>query len=481
MDFGIDERTEAFRREVRAFLAEHLTDEVRARYAATGSAHDWTLHRAMAQRGWIGAAWPVAEGGQGRDPYEMEILYDELQGAGAPTDGFSMTMVVAESLRRIGTPEQKERLLGPIRAGEMTIAFGYSEPDVGSDLASVSTTAIREGDGWRINGQKAFTTLAHEAAYVYLLARTDPAVAPHRGLTMFLVPTSAPGFSMTPVHTLGGERTNMTFYTDVVVGDDARVGAVDGGWAVVMLALAFERGAEFAPQVRRLVSHASRWAREAGSAGDRRVLARLGRVAADYEVARLLGSRATWLRAADTAGDIEGAMAKLYATEALVRGSRELLGAAGAEGLQQPSAPRAPAGGELEHSYRHAQVTTIYGGTSEILREQIAQRRLGMPRSRQAPVAKPKPAGEARRSGDPGPASAPAPAPAASGRRTWTNVYLSFSLPESDRAALDRMLANRGSSLGQEFHAALHRCLDEAGIDRRGLARPDVDADEHHA
>src|SRR4051812_36477175 len=129
MDFAIDDRTEALRAEVRAFLAEHLTDEVRERYARTGSAHDWGLHAALARRGWIGAAWPVAEGGQGRDPYEMEVLYEELQAAGAPTDGFSMSMVVAEIVRRVGTPEQRERILEPIRRGELTTAFGYSEPD----------------------------------------------------------------------------------------------------------------------------------------------------------------------------------------------------------------------------------------------------------------------------------------------------------------------------------------------------------------
>jgi alkylation response protein AidB-like acyl-CoA dehydrogenase len=342
------------------------------------------LHAALASKGWIGAAWPVEEGGQGRDPYEMEVLYEELQAAGAPTDGFSMTMVVAEIVRRVGTPEQRERILEPIRRGELTTAFGYSEPDVGSDLAAVSTTAVRDGEGWRINGQKAFTTLAHEAGYVFLLARTNPDVPKHKGLTTFLVGTDDPGFALTPMRTLGGERTNMTFYTDVLVGDEARVGAVDGGWGVMMLALAFERGGEFAPQVRRLVEHTAGWARASGRAADPRLLRRLGQVAADYEVARVLGTRATWLRATDGAGGIEGSMAKLYATESLLRGAGALLDAAGADGLRQPPDAAAAAGGEIEHAYRHAQVTTIYGGTSEILREQIAQHRLGMPRSRPA-------------------------------------------------------------------------------------------------
>jgi len=395
VDFAIDERTEALRAEVRAFLDEHLTDEVRERYARTGSAHDWGFHAALADKGWIGAAWPVDEGGQGRDPYEMEVLYDELQGAGAPTDGFSMSMVVAEIVRRVGTPEQRERILEPIRRGELTTAFGYSEPDVGSDLAAVSTTAVREGEGWRINGQKAFTTLAHEAGYVFMLARTNPEVSRHKGLTTFLVPTDDPGFSVAPMRTLGGERTNMTFYTDILVGDEARIGEVDGGWAIMMLALAFERGGEFAPQVRRLVEHAAGWARASGRESDPRLLRRLGEVATDYEVARLLGSRATWLRATASAGGIEGSMAKLYATESLLRGAGALLDAAGADGLRQTGDAAAAAGGEIEHAYRHAQVTTIYGGTSEILREQIAQHRLGMPRSRPARPPRQAPANHA--------------------------------------------------------------------------------------
>jgi alkylation response protein AidB-like acyl-CoA dehydrogenase len=378
MDFAIDKRTEGFRAEVRAFLDTELTPEIRHRVHETGTAHDWGMYRAMAARGWIGAAWPAEEGGQGRDAFDMEILYYELASAGAPTDGFSISMIVAETLRRVGTPAQRDEVVPRIQAGELVVALGYSEPEAGSDLAAVTTRATRDGDGWRIDGQKAFTTLAHEAGFVFLLARTDPAGVRHHGLTVFLVPTDAPGFSLDPVHTLGGERTNMTYYTDVHVPDSARVGEVGGGWSVVMLALAFERGGEFAAQLRRLVDDAGAWVRREGREHDRNVLRRLGQVAADAEVARLLGTRATWLRAGERAGDIEGSMAKLYATEALLRGATELLAAAGPEGVLD---------GPLSRTYRHAQVTTIYGGTSEILRGMIAERRLGLPRGRTVDVA----------------------------------------------------------------------------------------------
>lgn len=378
MDFSLDERAEAFRAEVRDFLREHLTDEVRARVAASGTYHDWEFHRAVAARGWIGAAWPVEDGGQGRDRADMDILYEEMAAAGAPVEGLSVTLIIAETIRRVGTPAQKERILGPVREGRLLLSLGYTEPDAGSDLAAARTRAVRDGDGWRIDGQKNFTTHAHEAHYVFLLARTDPAAPKHAGLTMFLVPTSAPGFSCAPVHTLSGERTNITYYSGVRVGDDARVGAEGQGWEIVSLALAFERGGEFAAQLRRLVHASVRWAHEAGDPADPRLLRRLGRVVADTEVSRLLGARATWMRSTAMAGAVEGAMAKVYATEALLRGSGELLDATGASGLLGPGTP----GGELQHLYRESQISTLYGGTSEVLRGVIAERRLGLPRSR---------------------------------------------------------------------------------------------------
>jgi alkylation response protein AidB-like acyl-CoA dehydrogenase len=384
VDFAINERTLAFQTELRAFLDEQLTDDIRQRVARTGTQHDWTFHRALAERGWIGAAWPVEEGGQGRDAFEMEILYQELAAAGAPTDGFSITMIIAETLRRLGTANQRVAFLPRIQAGKIIFSLGYSEPNVGSDLAAVQTSAVREGDAWRINGQKVFTTMAHEASYVFLLARTNPDRPRHKGLTVFIIPTETPGFSLAPVQTLGGERTNVTYYVDLMVPDALRVGEMDEGWAVVMTALAFERGGEFAAQLRRLVEATADWIAAEQLQSDRRLLRRLGRVVADAEVSRLLGARASWLRSGERAGDLEGSMAKLYATEALLAGAGELLDAAGPRGMLAPGAPGAPAHGHIQQTYRHAQVTTIYGGTSEILRSMIAERRLGLPRSRPA-------------------------------------------------------------------------------------------------
>jgi hypothetical protein len=382
MDFGIDERTQWLRGQARDFLAEHLTPQVRERVAATGEYHDAEFHRALAARGWIGAFWPQADGGLGWDRDDFDVLYEEMASAGAPMEAVAVTHIIAETVRRIGTPEQKERIVRPAARGELLLALGYTEPDAGSDLASARTRAVRDTGGWLINGQKIFTTLGHLADYVFLLARTGTEERRHRGLSMFLVPSSAAGFSCAPVHTLSGERTNVTYYNDVHVGDDALVGEAGQGWEIVSLALAFERGGEFAAQLRRLVRTAVAWGAASGADRDPAFLARLGRVTAASEASRLLGAQASQRRTSPTGGAVEGAIAKVYATEALLRCSGALLDATGPAGLLPAGAPGAAADGELQHLYREAQIATIYGGTSEVLRGVIAERRLSLPRSR---------------------------------------------------------------------------------------------------
>lgn len=380
MDFGTDESTERLRAEVRAFVGEHFTPHVRERVAATGDYHDTEFHAALAQRQWICPHWPVEDGGRGWGRAHTDVVYEELAAAGAPTEGLAITQIVGEAIRRLGRAEQKDRLLRPVCRGEVVLSLGYTEPGSGSDLASVRTRAERDGGGWVINGQKIFTTLSNMADYVFLLARTDPAAPKHAGLTMFLVPTSAEGFSLAPIHTLSGQRTNVTYYSDVRVGDDARIGEPGQGWEIVTIALALERGGEFAAQLRRLVDASAAWGRVAGRERDPRFLGRLGRAATAAEVARILGAQASWSRASARAGAVEGAIAKVYGTEALLRSSGDLLDATGAEGLRNRGT--AGAAGEIQHLYRESQIATIYGGTSEVLRTVIAQQRLGLPRQR---------------------------------------------------------------------------------------------------
>ncbi len=243
MDFRLGAKSDAFRDEVREFLRDHLPDDMADRAHDTGTNHDWRVHRALGEQGWIAASWPVEYGGQGRDPFEMTAIRDELRLAGVPTDGLGQSIIVARTIRAVGSEEQKQRFLPPFLAGRDPLRprvhrarFRFRR------RRRQDARAIRDGDDWIIDGQKMFTTLAHEAAYVFLLTRTNPDVPKHRGLTMFLVPLDAPGVEIHPVHTMGGERTNATFYSGVRVPDSMRVGEVDGGWDVMNVALTFERG-----------------------------------------------------------------------------------------------------------------------------------------------------------------------------------------------------------------------------------------------
>jgi alkylation response protein AidB-like acyl-CoA dehydrogenase len=381
IDFSPPEHADTFRAEVREVLAEYVTPDVVARVHETGTVHDPALHRALAARGWIGASWPVEDGGQGRDPWEMRVFTEECARVDAPTDALSIVTMIGNTIRVVGTTEQKARVLPPILRGEVLLCMGYSEPEAGSDVASTRTTAVRDGDDWIINGEKIFTSMAHEANYVFLLTRTNPEVPKHRGLTMFLVPMETPGVSVEPLWTLGAPgRTNRTFYRDVRVSDSARIGEVDGGWAVMNVALTFERGGGFTAV--RALEHAVEWARAHDRLDDTDVLARLARVHAANEVSALLGLRSTWLHATGALPGVEGSMAKLYSASAFQTSTADLLELVGAEGLLHESEGDAPVGGVLEYQWRKSPVVTIYGGTNEILRTIIAERHLGLPRTR---------------------------------------------------------------------------------------------------
>jgi hypothetical protein len=389
MDFRLGTESDAFRELVREFLDEHLTDAITERVHETGTVHDWDFHRALGERGWIAASWPVEYGGQGRSPYELTAMREELRLAGAPTDGLANTLIVARTINHLGSPELKEELLPKVLRGEMIFALGYSEPDAGSDAAAATTKAERDGDEWVINGQKMFTTLAHEAAYVFLLARTNPDAPKHKGLTMFLVPLDAPGVEITPVHTLGGERTNVTYYTDVRVPDRLRVGDVDHGWEVANVALAFERGGMGLTESDRVWRQTVEWATTTERDGspvidDPLVRDRLARVAIHNEVAKLLAYRVSWVVASGGVPSIEGSMHKLFYAERFQAAVGALMDMLGPDAVLAHGTEDAPVDGWVEHQYRHAPVTTIYGGTSEVMRNIIAERGLGLPRARRS-------------------------------------------------------------------------------------------------
>jgi alkylation response protein AidB-like acyl-CoA dehydrogenase len=372
---------------VRTFIDQHLSSEVIERAHRTGTLHDKDFYRALGKQGWIAAAWPAEYGGQERDPYEMTALREELRLAGAPTDGMALSLIVCQTIRRIATDEQKDEFLPRALAGEMIMSLGYSEPDSGSDVASIKTRALRDGDEWVINGQKMFTTLAHEADYVFLLARTNQDVAKHRGLTMFLVPLESPGIEIQPVRTVGGERTNATFYSDVRVDDRFRIGEIDGGWDVMTVALALERGGSGLSEADRVWNQAVAWAqitrRHDGTSviDDPLVRERLAVMRMHNEVAKLLAYRTSFVAVSGRLPGVEGSMHKLFYAESMTADAAELVDMLGAEGVLQRGEDDAPVDGWIEHLFRHSAVTTIYGGTSEMQRSIIAERGLGLPRS----------------------------------------------------------------------------------------------------
>jgi alkylation response protein AidB-like acyl-CoA dehydrogenase len=385
MDFAPSEAAERFRAEVREVIAEHFTDEVRDRVHETGTLHDWGLHRALAARGWIEQALPAALGGGGRDPEELAMLFHELELAGAPYDGLSNVVMVSCVLGQVGNEMQKQEVLPRLLSGDSAVCLGYTEPDSGSDVAAARTRAVRDGDGWRIDGQKMFTSVAEEASWVLLLTRTTTEGPKHAGLTFFLVPMDTPGIEIQPVRTLTGKRTNVTFYNDVRIGDEWRVGEVDGGWQVMLVALSYERG--LAGGIRdseRLLRAAETYARGTTRSDGTRpvddplVRERLVRLAIDVEVTDLLAGRAAWVASSGRLPGTEGAACKVFATESFTRAASWFLDAAGPDGLVQRDGTDVE--GFFEFCYRYAPVTTIHGGTSEIQRNLVAQRGLNLPK-----------------------------------------------------------------------------------------------------
>jgi len=386
MDFSLSPGAVEFRAEVKAFIADHLTTEVVDQMHATGTFNDKAFNAALADAGLLAGAVP---GYGDRDPIELYLLFNELEKAGAPYDGLAVTMLVAGVINAVGTDFHRSRVLEKLLTGRFNCCLGYSEPDHGSDVASITTKAVRDGDEWVITGQKMWTTMAHVSDWVILLTRTNPDVPRHKGLTMFLVPMDTPGIEVQPVPTMATERTNATFYDDVRVGDEWRLGEVDGGWAVMGVALAFERGVMGGtnPAVP-LLRHVRDWAGGAASPDGGTMLSdpllreRLARTAIANQVSQLLTLRAAWIAATGGLPGLEGSMAKLYATGRYQQAVAWFQEMAGAEGLLAFGVEDAAAGGWIDYDARHAPVTTIYGGTTEINRNNVAERHLGLPRDR---------------------------------------------------------------------------------------------------
>jgi alkylation response protein AidB-like acyl-CoA dehydrogenase len=387
VDFSLGHDADAVRIEARSFLAEALTPELKARMHRTGTHWNPDFTQRLRERGWIAPGWEEEFGGQGWDPLQVQVLAEELRFAFAPMYGISTTLTAASALRHLGTAKQKAEVLPRAVRGEIVIALGWTEPECGSDLAAAKTRAVRDRDGWRINGQKMFTTNAHVADYIFVLARTNPDVPKHDGLTTFLVPTDQPGVEVQELRTISGERTNIVFFGDARVPDSYRVGEVDKGWSVMGVALTYERTYAHGADSLRLLRTAETWGEstidDAGRtvAEDPAVSAEIGRTATEAEVALLLGRRTAWVAETGKLPGVEGSMAKLFSSEALVRQAESWFGLLGPDAVRCSTEPVGEPD-SVEEMIRFAQASTVYGGTSEIQRGIIAHRGLGLPRSR---------------------------------------------------------------------------------------------------
>ena len=389
MDFALGPEQLLWVEQVRGFLREHFDAEAEAEARRRGNEASGPVLRKfrakMAERGWLALTWPVEHGGSGRTMFEQFLLMDEFAYWGAPAIDMTSS-AVAPTLMRVGTDAQKRRWLPAILAGEVEFAIGYSEPDAGSDLASVRTSGRRDGDGWVITGQKLWNTGAEFASHEWLVCRTDPDAPRHKGLSVFMVPIDSPGVEVQPILTWGGIRTNAVFFDEVRVPDDHLVGELNQGWSYVTTALDFERVAiGVTGGLRRLYDELVRHV--AGAVEDGRPLSErtdvqhtLADLGARIELARLLNYRAAWMVDGGRMPNAEASMTKVVTTELQARLSAAALDLAGPLATVEHDALGGDAVTLAQHMYRQAPYLRFGGGTNEVQRDIIAQRGLGLGR-----------------------------------------------------------------------------------------------------
>jgi hypothetical protein len=382
----------ALRAELREYFNRMMTSELQAEVASgVGSEGGGPLFRKalrqMGADGWLGISWPKEYGGRGRSPVEQFIFSDEVQRAGFPLPFLTINSV-GPTIMELGTDAQKREFLPRILRGECLFAIGYSEPSAGTDLASLRTRAVRDGDEYVINGNKVFTSLADHSDYIWLAARTDPNAKKHKGISIFIVDTTLPGYKCMPIYTVSGVRTNATFYEDVRVPAAALVGRENEGWWLITSQLNRERIALSAiGPLERTLEDVQRWTQETRLADGRRVIdqpwvqLKLARLRAKWEVLKLLNWRQAWCMTAGTLNFGEASAVKVYASEFYVEAYRDLLEIIGPAGYLKRNSPGAVLGGRLEFFYRAALIFTFGGGTNEVQRDIIAMAGLQMPRS----------------------------------------------------------------------------------------------------
>jgi alkylation response protein AidB-like acyl-CoA dehydrogenase len=383
IDFELGDEAHAIVKEIDEFFAKNVTPQMREKFHYSWEGHDPELNRKLAAARLLFLGWPKEIGGRGLPPYARLAAVDAFEAQGYSNPASGVTAMVGLIVDRFGSDELKRDVLPKITAGEIICSLGYSEPGSGSDVFAAQCRATREGDGWRIDGTKMFTSGANLTDYVFMLTRTDPEAPKHKGLTMFLVPLKTKGVTVQPVYTFQDERTNITFYDGVRVPDSYRLGGLNEGARTMAAGLELEHGGGFGSVQRAMLKAAVQACKDIKFDGrplieQPQAQVRLARAAASSMVSDLLTFRSVWASSEKKPNAGFGPMAKMYSSEKFLTDARDLLDLTAPYSLSKESGPA----GFLNLCYRHAQGTTIYAGTSEVHRSLIAERALGMPRTR---------------------------------------------------------------------------------------------------
>jgi len=395
MEIAYTPEQERLRRELRGYFGALMTPEVRA--ALSGGDDDLgdgqayrDVVRQLGRDGWLALSWPAEYGGRGGTMFDQLIFTDEAARARVPVP-FLTINTVGPTIMRFGSAEQKSFFLPRIAAGEVHFSIGYSEPEAGTDLASLRTTAVRDGGEYVIDGQKMWTSLIQYADYVWLACRTDPAADRHRGLSIIIVPVSADGFSWTPVPTVAGVTTSATYYSSVRVPVSALVGEENRGWALITNQLNHERVAlTSAAPVQAALADVRDWAASVRLADGRRVIdaewvqLNLARVHAKVEFLKLLNWRVASSGGAGALGPADASATKVFGTEFAVEAYRLLMEVLGASAVVRSGSAGEVLAGRIERAHRAALILTFGGGTNEVQRDIIAAAALGLPALRRS-------------------------------------------------------------------------------------------------